>query len=152
MTTIISTSYDALITLISNALSGFTRLINPDQLTENFDSFLRAGWCLQVENGETINRNLCRVSEWQRGYTLFIVTEFFGNNTDYLQQDTAVKKLLEAVSDVKIAILNDEYLGIPSGRAICSVTGDSGVFPLETDTRKFIGCGVNISLKTFLGY
>lgn len=152
MTTVISLSYDALVTLIGSTLTGWTRLFNADQLTENFDSALRAGWCLQVESGQTSNRNLCKVSDWERSFTLFLVTEFFGNNFDYTQQDTAIKKLLEAVSSVKVAILNDQYLGIPSGNAICSVTNDSGVFPLETDTRKFISCGVNISVNTFLGY
>jgi hypothetical protein len=150
--TVISDSYDALLTLINANLSGWSRLFNADQLTDNFDSFLRQGWCLQVESSETIRKNLCRVSEWNRTYTLFLVVEFFGNNTNYTQQDDAIKKLLEAVSSIKIAILNDEYLGIPSGRAIAEVVSDSGVFPLETDTRKFIACGVNIELKTFLGY
>lgn len=150
--TVISTSYDALITLIGATLSGWFRLINPDELTDNFDSFLRQGWCLQVESSETIRKNICKVSEWNRSYTLFLVVEFFGTNTSYTQQDDAIKKLLEAVSSIKIAILNDEYLGLAGGRAIAEATNDSGVFPLETDTRKFISCGVNINVKTFLGY
>lgn len=150
--TVISDSYDGLVTLVGSTLSGWTRLFNADELTENFDSFLRQGWCLQVESSETIRKNLCKVSEWNRTYTLFLVVEFFGNNTNYTQQDDAIKKLLEAVSSLKIAILNDEYLGLVGGRAIAEVISDSGVFPLETDTRKFIACGVNINLKTFLGY
>lgn len=152
MTTIISVSYDALVTLVGNTLSGWTRLFNADQLADNFDSALRAGWCLQVEGATTSNRNLCRVSDWDRSYTLFLVVEFFGSNYGYTEQDTSIKKLLEAISSVKVAILNDQYLGITTGNAICDVTNDSGIFPLETDTRKFIACGVNISLKTFLGY
>ena len=152
MTTVISLSYDALITLIGTTLSGWTRLFNADQLTDNFDSALRAGWCLQVESGTNPNRNLCKVSDWERTFTLFLVTEFFGSNYGYTEQDNSVKKLLEAVSSVKVAILNDQYLGIATGNAICDVTNDSGIFPLETDTRKFIACGVNISIKTFIGY
>jgi hypothetical protein len=152
MTTIISVSYDALVTLIGTTLTGWTRLFNADELIENFDSALRAGWCLQVESGQTANRNLCRVSDWDRTFTLFLVTEFFGSNYGYTEQDNSIKKLLEAISSVKVAILNDQYLGISTGNAICDVVNDSGVFPLETDTRKFIACGVNISVKTFLGY
>lgn len=152
MTTIISTSYDALITVIQNVLTDWTRLFNADQLADNFDSALRKGWCLQVESGNDTNRHLCKISDWERSFTLFLVTEFFGSNFDHSNQDNAIKTIMEAVSSIAIAIESDPYLAISGGNAICSIVNDTGIFPLETESRKFIGCGVNLTIKTYLGY
>lgn len=150
--TIISTSYDALISVISNCLTGWARLTNPDILSDNFDSFLRQGWALQAEESNDLNKSLCRRLEWNRNYSLIMSTELFGANTSYTQSDDAIKLLLEASTSVAIAIDSDQTLGITGGGAIALVISDSGIIPIEMDNRKFITCTLAINLKTFMGY
>jgi hypothetical protein len=150
--TIISTSYDALLVVIQAALTTWTRLVNPDDIQDNFDSFLREGWCLTIDDSINTNRNLCSISSWNRSFTLVMVVEYFGSNTSYTVQDDAIKKLIEASSSVARAIEIDDTLAVTGGKVIARVTNDSGIIPIETDTRKFISCSLSISIETFIGY
>jgi hypothetical protein len=150
--TVISTSYDALLVVIQAALTNWTRLVNPDEIQDNFDSFLREGWCLVVDDTVNTNRMLCRISSWNRSFSLIMVVEYFGANTSYTVQDDAIKKLLEASSSVARAIELDETLAVAGNNVIARVSADSGIIPIETETRKFISCSLTINLETFIGY
>lgn len=150
--TVISTSYDALLVVIQAALTNWTRLVNPDEIQDNFDSFLREGWCLVVDDTVNTNRMLCRISSWNRSFSLIMVVEYFGANTSYTVQDDAIKKLLEASSSVARAIELDDTLAVAGNNVVARVTADSGIIPIETDTRKFISCSLTINLETFIGY
>lgn len=150
--TVISTSYDALLVVIQAALTNWTRLVNPDEIQENFDSFLREGWCLIVDESQNTNRMLCRISSWNRSFSLIMVVEYFGANTSYTVQDDAIKKLLEGSASVARAIELDETLAVAGNNVIARVSADSGIIPIETETRKFISCSLTISLETFIGY
>lgn len=150
--TVISTSYDALLVVIQTALTSWTRLVNPDEIQDNFDSFLREGWCLVVDDSTNTNRMLCKISSWNRSFSLIMVVEYFGANTSYTVQDDAIKKLLEASSSVARAIELDDTLAVSGNNVVARVTADSGIIPIETETRKFISCSLTISLETFIGY
>lgn len=150
--TVISTSYDALLVVIQAALTNWTRLVNPDEIQENFDSLLREGWCLVVDDSQNTNRMLCKISSWNRSFSLIMVVEYFGANTSYTVQDDAIKKLLEASSSVARAIELDDTLAVSGNNVVARVTADSGIIPIETETRKFISCSLTISLETFIGY
>jgi hypothetical protein len=153
--TIITTSYDALITLIGNTLTsanGWVRLTNPDEILENFDSFLRQGWCLVAGDSVNTNRELCKISSWNRNFSLIMAVEYYGNNANYSIQDDAIKVLLEASTAMAVAIENDQTLGIGTGNVIARVSNDSGIVPVEYETRKFITCSLSVSIETFIGY
>jgi hypothetical protein len=150
--TVISTSYDALLVVIQAALTNWTRLVNPDEIQDNFDSFLREGWCLVVDDSVNTNRMLCKVSSWNRSFSLIMVVEYFGANTSYTVQDDAIKKLLEGSASVARAIELDDTLAVTGNNVVARVTADSGIIPIETETRKFISCSLTINLETFIGY
>jgi hypothetical protein len=149
--TVISTSYDALIVLVGATLgSTWVRLTNPDELQNNFDSFLRGGWGVLADSTTNTNRQLCSRKSFSRSYTVILCVEFFGANTTYTEQDDSIKKILEAATSVAIAIENDQTLAVSGGHVVANYIGDSGIVPIELDDRKFITCSINITLETFL--
>jgi hypothetical protein len=150
--TIHSTSYDALVSLIKVTLPTFYRLTNPNDTSQNFDLFLREGWSLIAESSANTDRNLCKINSYRRNYVLTISVEVFGTESDEISYDDSIKKLLEAVSSVVIAIENDQYLGIAGGNAIAAIVGDSGIIPITSGNKKIVMSELTISLETFIGY
>jgi hypothetical protein len=149
--TIISTAYDTITALIGTTLGNtWVRLTNPDELSQNFDSFLRGGWGIIVDSTVNTNRELCGRKSFARSFSIVLCVEYFGGQASYTEQDDSIKKILEASTSVSVAIESDVTLAIAGGKAIASFQGDSGIVPIELDDRKFITCALNVIIETFI--
>ena len=145
---VVTTAYDGLVTIITSALTGYFRLVNKDDESENLDAFLRKGWCLIIDGEEATNRMLCNMPSRVRKYRLVISNEFYGLDQDHGQQDEAVKGLLEDTETFLDTIYRDPTLGVADGVLVrADVT--SGVDFADKDNRKFILSTIFIDIERF---
>lgn len=150
--TIIGDSYTALVNIIKNTLSSWYRLTDPNDISNNFDAFLRQGWSLIADSSQNVDRYLCSISTWNRTYMLTLSVEAFGTNSDDDLYDDSVKKLLEAINLVCIAIESDQTIAVSGGNVIARVTNDSGVLPVSREDKKFIMCELKIDVETRISF
>lgn len=144
---IVTTAYDNLVTLITNTLVGYFRLVNKDDESENLDIFLKKGWCLIVDDEQNTNRMLCNSPTRVRKYRLVISNEFYGLDQDHVQQDESVKGLLEDIETFLDEVHKDPSLGTDTLEIRADVV--SGIEFADKDTRKFILSTIYIEIERF---
>jgi len=151
--TIISDSYNAIVTLIKTTLPNWNRLNDSFQVDENHETFLREGWALVVDQGVNNYRELCSRSHYIRSYGITLTIEIFGADLNETIYDQSISKIMEAINSLVIAIETDKTLGIGGGIVNVSPTGDSGILPLNgPDNRKFIMCELRVDIETMIQY
>jgi hypothetical protein len=148
MSTLVTKAYDSLVTLITNSLFGYFRLVNKEDESENLDIFLRKGWCLIIDDENTTNRLLCNIPTRMRKYRLVISNEFYGLDGDHTSQDESIKGLLEDIEVFLDAVDKSPSLGDNEG-LIVRADNTSGIDFADKDNRKFIISTINIEIERF---
>ena len=144
----ISTVYDAMYTLLSSNLTGYTQIPNPYNSEQNSMLFLNKGYGLVVGTGDNTQRfATCDKKSYAREFTIVLVNQYIATEHDTDAKETAEKALLEDHATLITAIEQDADLG---GNAATHLSiSDGGIDFLEGDREKYIMLELIVNVEYF---
>ena len=137
--------YDAIVSVLSTELTGYTRLPNPYSVDQNTFLYLQNGYGLAIGPGVDTERYVGCLITWRRDFTIIVVNQITTtmNNTD--AKVIIEKGLLDAHDGLRKAIYLNSTLG---GKAIkATLTDDQGVSFIDADALKFIAVEMTVSVE-----
>lgn len=145
MTTKISDIYDALDTLISTALTGYIRLPDPYNTTDNPELYLRKSYGIAFSDDTNTNRKTgCNISISQ-DFVIPLINAVYTTDTNSTAHASTEKALLEDKFKVIKALELDNDLG---GKAMkAAYVGSSAISYLEGDRDKYIFTELLLSIE-----
>lgn len=144
MPTAIENIYDAIVTKVDGALTGYYRIANPyDITTSNFLTRTKS-YALAIGAAvATFEEFGCSVS-WDRAFTITIAEKITTTENNVTLRSEVEKSLLAAHRSLMYAFYQDRQLG---GLCTdCDIIDDSGV-DLVGDEGKFLGIELTLLLK-----
>ena len=136
---------------MSTVKDAYQYLIDPNDMSQNFDAFLSKGWCLLIDSGENTNRKLCDIHTFRRSFTVNVSVQVYGTDRDYDLYDNSVKTLLEASEALQLAIVKDQSIGSDNNGIVARIIGDTGFIPVDSPDgkSKFLTTGILIDVEIF---
>ncbi len=135
----ISDLYDALVTRLEAVLpyaSGFTRIPNPYDLSDNNDQMLRQGWGLAVGPAANANRELSCNLHVDREFTVSISRELFKLEHDVEARADVDKQLME---DLRLVFKDfEKQTTLNTGLRFCTYVSDSGIESIRGESQVFL--------------
>ena len=135
MTTAISSTHDALITLIETALPLYTRLPEFFGVEENNELYLTKGYALAYGAGSNSERLISRQASWVQEYGIFLINQIMTTDHDVTGRANAAKAIAEDAHSLFIALEENPTLSSTGVRTVALSTG--GVELLEGDREKY---------------
>jgi len=143
----ISSVYDALHTLVSSELTGYTQLTNPYQREDNSTLFLEKGYGIAVSGGANTNRKLGGKKTYERTFQLVLTNLLAATEHDTTAKENAEKSLLEDHATLITAFERDSDLG---GNAALNIAlTDDGIEFLEGGRTKYISLEITVTVEYF---
>jgi hypothetical protein len=95
MSTSITTVFNNLVTFMGDQLTAHKRLNDPYSLEANPEMLLRKGWGIQIDDGSDTGRCISPEYYLARNFTLIVVRETVGKDSDPARRENAMLELLE---------------------------------------------------------
>lgn len=144
MPTVIENIYDAIVTKIDGALTGYYRIANPYDITGSNFLTRTKGYALAIGAGiATFEEIGCTVS-WERAFTITIAEKITTTENNVSLRSEVEKNLLASHRDLLYAFYQDLTLGGLATDA--DIIDDSGI-DLVGDEQKFLGIELTLLLK-----
>jgi hypothetical protein len=133
------------------AASGWTRIRNAENITDNPITFMRQGYALRIDAQAPAPSEFCSF-ETIRTFTVIISREIIRTDSQYTQTDDVNKLLLEDVYQIQKRFYNVDRIEIPGSIALLSLAGTTGINELEggKNNFKFIEVSFDVNIKEAL--
>jgi len=146
MTSKISVTYDAVITMLETLFPNKTRIPNTYSITDNSDLFMRDGYGLRVDGSSFSESEFCNFSRL-REFTVTLTRELLRDESDYLPYDVTVKLILEDVYTLQKNFLNANQLGQEASIEKIDFSNTSAIEEFKTDQNNFLSMDVTFPLQ-----
>lgn len=111
MSSKISTVFDTISSTLATLFTSKTRIPYPESLTDNAELFLRNGYGVRFDGSNPIGDEFCNYSI-EYSFTVILTQEFFDNESNYTNDDTSKKAMLEDVYTVQKDFYNIDKIGL----------------------------------------
>ncbi len=146
--TIVSETYDYLVTNVQSTLgSTWFRLNNPLDTENNWDLFLKKGWCVSAGPMSNTKRSICPTTAFSRDFTITLTKEILEQEAAF---DIDAKDILEAIALISQFVDDNANVSLSSGSVTMQIISDTGLVPIGNDTGKFIFSEITIKLEMYM--
>lgn len=146
--TIVSESYDYLVTNIQSILgTTWFRLNNPLDTANNWDLFLKKGWCISAGPMSNTKRSICPSTAFSRDFTITLTKEILEQEAAF---DIDAKDILEGIALLNQFVDDNGNVALTSGTVTMGIISDTGLVPIGNESGKFIFTEITIKLEMFM--
>lgn len=136
---------DAIVALLSSSLTGFARIPNPYNITENVALILKKSFGVAIGPGVNTQRYVGCLVSWERNYTISIITQVVNTENDVTGRFNVEKDMIDRHRDVLLAFENDSTLGGNCIKAV--ITDDSGIQYIDGQQGKFLAVEIALAVE-----
>lgn len=143
----ISDIHDQMISTIESTLTGYMRLPNPYEPSENTSLYLRRGFAVGFGSATNTERMICEKVTIGRTMTVVLINEILTTETNSASRGSFEKLLMEDVFTLIKTFENDVDLSGTTTRI--KYSNDSGIQYVESESERYILVEINFSLEYF---
>lgn len=147
MSTKITDVYDQIASVISTALSAYTRLPNPYILDENSELFMSKGFAVGVGPGQNTERHVGCFTSIRRSFQFALMNKVVTTETNLTSLAAQEKALMEDQFLVIKALEKDPNLN--ASASSCKYASDSGIEFIEGERGKYFLVTTELTVEYF---
>lgn len=141
----VSDIYDALVTKVSGIATGYARLPDPYNITENSALIAKKAYGVAIGPGTNTERYVGCFATWQREFTIGLITQVVNTENDVTGRASVEVDLWEIQHELLRSFDADSALG---GLVIkATVTSDTGIEYIEGQLSKFLALEIGLSVE-----